>query len=67
MVRAVKPEEDWIEKLKSHVPTKAERERMRKVLEKAKELRKHTNIAPLTTGELVRSVRDELDQSLDNS
>jgi dihydroorotase-like cyclic amidohydrolase len=67
MARVIKPDEDWVEHLREAVPTKAEREQMSRVLERAKELRKHTNIAPLTTGDLVRAVRDEADQRLDNS
>ena len=64
MVRVTKPDEAWVEKLRLAIPTRSERERMKEVLERAGELRKHINIAPLTTGELVRAVRDEQDQNL---
>ena len=63
MARAIDTSEDWIEKFKNSRQTKAELEQMRVVLRKAAELRKHTNIAPLTTGDLVRSVRDEQDEN----
>jgi hypothetical protein len=63
MARAVKPEEDWIENFKNSRQTRAELEKMKVVLRKAAELRKHTNIAPLTTADLVRSVRDEQDEN----
>jgi hypothetical protein len=45
----------------------AERREWKRVLAEAAELRKYTNIAPLTTGELVRAVRDEAEQSLPGS
>ena len=45
----------------------AERREWKRVLAEAAKLRKQTNIAPLTTGELVRAVRDEAEQSLPGS
>ena len=47
--------------------SQAERREWKRVLAEAAELRKHTNIAPLNTGELVRAVRDEAEQSLPGS
>jgi len=47
--------------------TPAEKREMKRVLVEAAKLREHTNIAPLTTGELVRAVRDEAEQSLPGS
>jgi len=63
MARAIDTSEEWIEEFKNSRQTDADLERMRVVLRKAAELRKRTNIAPLTTGDLVRSVRDEQDQN----
>jgi len=63
MVRATRTETNWVEEFKNHRQTAVELQRMKTVLRKAAELRKRTNIAPLTTGELVRSVRDEQDQN----
>jgi hypothetical protein len=44
-------------------PTDDELKRFREVLAEADKIRARANIAPLTTGELVRSVRDEQDSA----
>ena len=69
MVRATKPDSDSTNPLRREVRelTALELREMKRVLGEAAELRKRTNIAPLTTGELVRSVRDEAEESLPNS
>ena len=40
-------------------PTVAERRRRQRALKRAREVREHLDIRPLTTGELVRQLRDE--------
>jgi hypothetical protein len=61
MARASKAPPNWAQKfLKSLRPlTEAELTQRRKAFEKAWKNREEHNIAPLTTTELVRSIRDE--------
>lgn len=61
MVRAAKKQKDWIEEFRRNYRerTEAEMVKFREALVRADEIRKRSNIAPLTTGELVRSIRDE--------
>ena len=55
-------ETDWVEEYRKRPePSAEELEDMKEVLAEADELRKRLKIAPLTTGELVRSIRDEAD------
>jgi hypothetical protein len=61
MVRAAKRKTDWVEEFRRSRQTDAELKHFREVLEEADKLRERTNIAPLTTSELVRAVRDEQD------
>jgi len=69
MARATKPDSDSANPLAREVRglSALELREMKRVLAEAAELRKRTNIAPLTTGELVRSVRDEAEESLPSS
>lgn len=53
---------DWVEEFRCSRQTDAELERMKRVLREADRLRERTIIAPLTTGKLVRAVRDEQDE-----
>jgi hypothetical protein len=56
---------DWVEEFRKNFrePTDEELERFRQMLDEADKLRERINIAPLTTSELVRAVRDEQDES----
>jgi len=64
MVRAARVERDWIEEYRKRPePSDKDLKRMEEVLKKADELRTRLKIAPLTTGELVRSIRDEADSA----
>jgi hypothetical protein len=58
-------QKDWVEEFRKNFrePTDEELERFRQVLDEADKLRERINIAPLTTSELVRAVRDEQDES----
>ncbi len=40
-------------------PTQAQIRRRKKALQRALEIREHLDIRPLTTGELIRQLRDE--------
>ena len=61
MVRAAKRKTDWVEEYRRNArePTDEELKRFRDVLDEIDKLRERMNISPLTTGELVREVRDE--------
>lgn len=61
MVRAAKRKTDWVEEYRRNdrEPTDEELKRFREVLDEIDKLRERMNIAPLTTGELVREIRDE--------
>ncbi|MEO8458662.1 MAG: hypothetical protein ABI559_12735 [Chloroflexota bacterium] len=61
MVRAAKEQVDWVEEYRKNYRerTEVEMANFREVLARADEIRKRNNIAPLTTGELIRSIRDE--------
>ena len=61
MVRAAKRKTDWVEEYRRNdrEPTDEELKRFRDVLDEIDKLRERMNISPLTTGELVREVRDE--------
>lgn len=52
---------DWAKEfLKNYrPPTQAELRRRKKAVARAREIREHLDIRPLTTGELVRQIRDE--------
>jgi dihydroorotase-like cyclic amidohydrolase len=63
MARVTPEEADWVEEFRKSRQTEAELEHMKRVLRKAAKLRERTNIAPWTTQELVRAVRDENDQN----
>lgn len=65
MVRASRSETDWLEDFRENYrePTDEELKGFREVLEEADKLRARLKIAPLTTGELVRSIRDERDSA----
>jgi len=64
MVRAARVERDWIEEYRKRPePSDKVLNRMEEVVKKADELRIELKIAPLTTGELVRSIRDEADSA----
>jgi hypothetical protein len=63
MARAIRPDTDWVEEFRKSFrePTPAHLARFRESLAEADRLRARLKIAPLTTGELVRSIRDEQD------
>lgn len=63
MARATREVTDWVEQFRKayREPTEKELERFRAVLVEADKIRARNKIAPLTTGELVRSIRDEQD------
>jgi hypothetical protein len=65
MARATRSETDWVEEFRKNFrePTDEELARFREVLAEADKLRARLKIAPLTTGELVRSIRDEQDSA----
>jgi hypothetical protein len=69
MARAEKRKSDWVEEFRKNFqePTEEELKRFREVLEEADELRKRQNIAPLTTGELVRSIRERAGEEYQSS
>lgn len=61
MARVEKRKVDWVEEYRKNYrePTEDELRRFREVLDEIDKLRERMNIAPLTTGELVREIRDE--------
>jgi hypothetical protein len=61
MARATKRETDWLDAFRRDFrePTDEELKRFTEELERADKLRARLKIAPLTTGELVRSIRDQ--------
>jgi hypothetical protein len=69
MARAEKRKTDWVGDYRKNYrePTEEELKRFREVLEEADELRKKQKIAPLTTGELVRSIREHADEEYQSS
>lgn len=60
MVRAAKRKTDWVEEYRKNdrEPSDEELKRLGEVLDEIDKLRERMNIAPLTTGELVREMRD---------
>jgi hypothetical protein len=60
MARESKVSPGWVEEFRARwlSPSEEELERRKEAVARALEIRKHLKIAPLTTGELVRSIRD---------